>query len=183
LKQDVLEIVEESRNRQWVLPALNATFLTLIPKEENVASPSKYQPISLCNVIYKIITKVIANRLKPLLPLLISPEQTGYVEGRKIMDGIILAHEVIHSLKTTKKPGMLLKLDLSKSFDHLSWEYIEKTLLAFGFSLEWVHWILSLLSSTFFSVLVNDCPSSTFSPSRGIHQGDPLSPFPIHPHG
>jgi hypothetical protein len=161
--------VEESCNRQWVLPTLNAIFLTLIPKEENVASPIKYQSISLCNVIFKIITKVITNRLKPLLHLLISPEQTGYVEGRKIMDGIILVHEVIHSLKTTNKTGILLKLDLSKSFDHLSWEYIEKTLLAFGFSLEWMCWILSLLSTSFFFVLVNGCPSSTFSPSRGIH--------------
>jgi hypothetical protein len=177
LKLEVLEIMEESRSRQWVLPALNATFLTLIPKEENIAAPSKYRPISLCNVIYKIITKVIANRLKPLLPLLISPEQMGYVEGRKILDGIILAHEVIHSLKTTKKPGMLLKLDLSKAFDRLSWEYIENILLAFGFSQDWVHWILSLLSSSFFFILVNGSPSPTFSPSRGIHQGDPLSPF------
>jgi hypothetical protein len=96
---EVLEIMEESRNKQWVLPSLNATFLTLIPKEENEVAPSKYKPIALCNVIYKIITKVIANRLKPLLPLLISPEKTGYVEGRKIIDGIILSHEVIHTLK------------------------------------------------------------------------------------
>jgi hypothetical protein len=168
LKLDVLDIVEESCNRQWVLPALNATFLTLIPKEENVAVPSKYRPISLCNVIYKIITKVIANRLKPLLPLLISPEKTGYVEGRQILDGIILSHEVIHSLKSTKTPGMLLKLDLSKAFDRLSWEYIEKTLLAFGFSQDWVRWILSLLSSTLFLVLFNGSPSPTFLPSHGI---------------
>jgi hypothetical protein len=177
LKLDVLDIVEESHNRQWVLPALNATFLTLIPKEENVVIPSKYRPIALCNVIYKIITKVIANRLKPLLPFLISPEKTGYVEGRKILDGIILSHEVIHSLKSTKTLGMLLKLDLSKAFDCLSWEYIEKTLLAFGFSHDWIHWILSLLSSAFFLVLVNGSPSPTFLPSRGIRQGDPLSPF------
>jgi hypothetical protein len=99
-----------------VLSAFNANFLTLIPKEENVASPSKYIPITLCNIVYKIIIKVIANWLKPLLPLLISPEQTGYVEGRQILDGIILAHEVIHYLKNTKQPGMLLKLDLLKSF-------------------------------------------------------------------
>ena len=74
----------------------------------------------LCNVIYKLISKVIANRLKPLLPLLISPEQIGYVEGHQILDGIILSHEIIHSLKILKKPGMLLKLDLSKYFDKLS---------------------------------------------------------------
>jgi hypothetical protein len=168
LKLDVLDIVEESCNCQWVLPSLNATFLTLIPKEENVAAPSKYRPIALCNVIYKIITKVIANRLKPLLPLLISPEQMGYVEGRKILDGIILSHEVIHSLKTTKKLGMLLKLDLSKAFDRLSWEYIENILLALA--LVKTGYVGSSLSfpPPFFFVLVNGSPSPTFIPSRGI---------------
>ena len=72
-----------------------------------------------------MISKVIANRLKTLLPLLILPEQTGYVEGRQILDGIILTHEIIHSLKHNKKAGMLLKIYLSKAFDKLSWNYIK----------------------------------------------------------
>jgi hypothetical protein len=91
-----------------------------VRNEENAPTPSKYHPISLCNVIYKIVTKFISNSLKPLLPLLISPEQMGYVKGRQIMDGIILAHGVIHFLKTTKRPRMFLKLDLSKYFDRLN---------------------------------------------------------------
>ena len=72
---------------------------------------------------------------------------------------------------------MILKLDLSKAFDKLSWIYIQKMLIAFGFSPMWVRWILSLISSTFFSILVNGIPSHPFSPSRGIRQGDPLLPF------
>lgn len=104
----------------WILPSLNSTFLALIPKGDESNTPNKYRPIALCNVIYKLISKVLANRLKPLLPLLISPEQTGYVEGRQIMDGMILSNEVIHSLKLLKKPGMIIKLDLSKAFDKLS---------------------------------------------------------------
>ena len=75
----------------------------------------------------------MANRLNPLLPLCISLEQSGYVEGRQIIDCIILYHEVVHSLKTTKTPGMILKLDLSKAFDNMSWYFIEKMLLSFGF--------------------------------------------------
>jgi hypothetical protein len=128
IREEVWQVVEESRTSGQVLLTLNATFLTLIPKEERVTHPKQYRPISLCNVIYKIITKVIATHLKPILPFVISKEKVGYVEGRKIMDSVILTHEVIHSLKMTKIPGMLIKLDLSKYFDRISWQYMRSLL-------------------------------------------------------
>jgi exonuclease III len=177
IRTEVWEILEDSRVTGKVLQALNATFLTLVPKEGQAHRAKQYRPIALCNVIYKLLTKVIARRLKPILPTIISPEQSGYVEGRQILDSIILAHEVIHSLQKTKTPGMLLKLDLSKAFDKISWEYMRAMLLAFGFNQTWVTWILNLTSSAFFSLLINGVPSRPFSPSRGIRQGDPLSPF------
>jgi hypothetical protein len=169
--------VEESHSSCKVLPTLNATFLTLVPKEERVTNLRNFRPIALCNVIYKIISKVIALRLKPILPFIISKEKSGYVEGRKIMDSVILVHEIIHSLKSTRTLGMLLKLDLSKYFDKLSWQYMKALLSAFSFNMDWVSWIMNLISSTLFSILVNGVPSQPFSPSRGIRQGDPLSPF------
>jgi hypothetical protein len=105
-------------------PYSECTFLALIPKEVKSTNPNKFFPIALCNVIYKIISKVIALFLKPLLPSLITLEQSRYVEGHQILDSIILSHEVAHSLKTTKTPCMLIKLDMSKDFDKLSWQYI-----------------------------------------------------------
>lgn len=177
IKLEVWQVVEESHAHHWLLPSLNSTFIALIPKEVDSITPEKFKPIALCNVIYKFISKVIANRLKPLLPLLISPEQSGYVEGRQIMDGIILSHEIIHSLKQSKQAGMILKLDLSKAFDKLSWTYIQQMLIAFGFCPMWIRCIMSLISSSFVSILVNGIPSRPFTPSRGIRQGDPLSPF------
>jgi hypothetical protein len=177
IREEVWQVVEESRTSGQVLSAFNATFLTLIPKEERVTHPKQFQPIALCNVIYKIITKVIVLRLKLVPPFIISKVQSGYVEGRKIMDSVILVHEVIHSLKSTRTPSMLIKLDLSKSFDRISWQYMCSLLEAFGFDTAWIAWIMQLTSSTFFSILVNGVPSQPFSPTRGIHQGDPLSPF------
>lgn len=92
IKLEVWKVVEESRTMHWLLPSLNATFMALIPKEEQQNTLEKFRPIALCNVIYKIILKVITNRLKPLLPILILQKQSRYVEGRQILDGIILKH-------------------------------------------------------------------------------------------
>lgn len=90
VKEELWEVVEESKRTKRVLMAFNATFLSLIPKEHGADTPGKFQPISLCSVVLKIITKVMENQLKPLLPQLVSPEQSGFVEGRKILDKIIL---------------------------------------------------------------------------------------------
>jgi hypothetical protein len=120
VKEEIWEVVEESRRTRWVLTTFNATFLSLIPKELGADSPDKFRPISLCIVVLKIITKVMANMMKPLMPRLISLEQSGFVEGRQILDGIILTQEMIHSLKQTKSPGMLIKVDLVKAYDKVS---------------------------------------------------------------
>jgi len=96
-------------------------------------TPNIFKPIELCNVVYKIISKIIANRLKPLLPTLVSVEQSGYVECRQILDNIIQAHEVVHSLKSKRQAGMIMQLDLEKAYHKLSWTYIRCILIAYGF--------------------------------------------------
>jgi len=90
--------------------------------------------MALCNVLYKIISKLMADRLKSVLPSIIYQEQIGYVEGRQITDSIILTEELLHSLKAKRSPGMLIQLDLSKAFDRISWQYMKVILQAFGFS-------------------------------------------------
>eukprot|EP00253_Pinus_taeda_P010716 PITA_10716 len=103
IKTEVWEVVEDSQRSSSILKSLNSTFITLIIKEEEANTPSKFQPIALCKLFYKIISKVIANRIKPILPGIILEEQYGYVEGRQIMDNILVAQEMIHTLQTQKK--------------------------------------------------------------------------------
>eukprot|EP00253_Pinus_taeda_P025237 PITA_25237 len=136
-----------------------------------------FRPIALCNVIYKIIATLIAKRIKPLLANLISPEQTGFVEERQILDGLVVTQEVIHTIKEKKQKGMMIKLDLSKAYDRLNWKYLKRVLESFGFNNIWVDWVLSMISTPNFSILINGIPSTPFNASRGIRQGDPLSPF------
>jgi hypothetical protein len=111
-------------------------------------------------VVYKIISKVIANRLKPLLPTLISQEHVGLVEGKQIVDNIIHAHELIHTLKIHRRGGMIIQLDLAKDYDKISWHYMVKTLESFGFSQHWINWIVSLVSMTSYLLLINGAPTN-----------------------
>ena len=161
-------MAEESRRHGKVYLALNVTFLTLIPKQENTDRPVGFHPIALCNVIYKILSTIMVNRLKPLLPSLISPEQTGVVTGRQILDGIVTAQEAIHSLKSTKTKGMLIKLDLAKAYDRINWPYLIAILRAYGFDQRWVQWIYSFISTPNFSIMLNGIPSQPFNSSRGL---------------
>lgn len=177
LAEEVVEIAEEVRINQRVWPGINATLLALIPKTNQADQADGFRPISLCNVIYKIVASIVAQRLKLILPSIISPEKTGFVEGRQILDGLVVAQEVIHTLKTKKEKGMLIKLDLSKAYDRLSWKYLTEILKAFGFCDRWVNWVLSMISTPNYSILLNGAPTTTFNETRGLRQGDPLSTF------
>ena len=93
------------------------------------------------------------------------------------MDNVLLAHEMVHTLQSLRKAGMIIQLDLSKACDKVSWNYLEAVLVAFGFSPRWITWILAMVKSPSYSILVNGAPSEPFLPSRGIQKGDPISPF------
>jgi hypothetical protein len=179
VKSEVLECVWDFFLNKKMAREQNHTFITLIPKQIGAHSVNQFRPISLCNISYKIISKILANRLKLLLPKIISPLQSTFVPNRSIQDNSIIAHELLHSfkLKRGKCGFMFLKMDMEKAFDKIEWNLILAIMQHLGFHATWLQWIESCISSTSFSILLNGSPFGLFSSKRGLRQGDPLSPF------
>ena len=119
----------------------NSSFLALIPKEKDAASFNRFRPISLCNTGYKLITKIIATRLKRILPRIIPENQGGFIKGRKILDNIILVQEAIHSSCKRKEKGMIIKLDLVNAFDRVRYDFLFAVMSKFGFSPAFINWV------------------------------------------
>jgi hypothetical protein len=170
-------MVEDSRLKGKISGSLNATFLVLIPKTDNSLSFNDFRPISLCNLVYKLISKVIANRIKPFLGRSLSAEQLGFLKGRRIQDAIGAAHECIHSIKQKNLKALIMKLDLKKAFDSIDWEFLRLVLFAVGFGEKLSNWILACVTSANFAVLINGEATSFFKNERGLRQGCPLSPY------
>ena len=116
----------------------NSTFLALIPKDPRPSSLNQFRPISLCNASYKIISKIIAGRLKPLLLSLISENQGGFVPNPQIVDNIILVQEALHTSLTKNEKGFILKMDLANAFNRVNLSFLTAVLKRFGFSEEFV---------------------------------------------
>ena len=133
----------------------NYTFLAMIPKEVNPSTFERFRPISLCNSSYKILEKLLANRIKPLLGKLISPSQGGFIKGRHIIDNVIQVQEDIHSSFHRKEQGMIIKLDMANAFDWVKHSFIFKVFLSFRFSSNFVNLIKACITKLWIAPLVN----------------------------
>jgi hypothetical protein len=158
---------------------VNEATIVLIPKVDHPAELKEFRPISLCTVIYKVVAKCLVNRLRLNLGELVSPNQSAFVPGRLITDNALIAFECLHFIEHNKKEDSnycAYKLDLSKAYDRVDWMYLEGVLRKLGFDEKWIKWVMLCVSSVRYQVKVNGELTEFVIPTRGLRQGDPLSP-------
>jgi ribonuclease HI len=158
----------------------NETIVVLIPKVQNPEKLKDLRPISLCNVVYKLISKVLANRLKKILGDLISPNQSAFVPGRLISDNTILAYEMYHFMRKQKrgrKHYMAVKLDMSKAYDRVEWPFLRGVMEKLGFCGTFIELVMKCVSTVSYKFKINGQLSEAVVPGRGLRQGDPISPY------
>ncbi|GJR87316.1 RNA-directed DNA polymerase, eukaryota [Tanacetum coccineum] len=155
----------------------NSAFIALIPKIPDANMVKDFRPISLIGSIYKIVAKILANRIVGVLDDIVNEVQSAFIAERQILDGPFILNEVMHWCKTKKKQALFFKVDFEKAYDTVRWDFLDDVLHKFGFGNKWRLWIQSCLRSSRGSIIVNGSPTEEFQFFKGLKQGDPLSPF------
>jgi hypothetical protein len=133
---------------------------------------TELRPISLCNVIYKVVSKVLSRRLRDVLPDIITPNQSAFVPGRLISDNILIAYEITHYLLSKREGDVgfaALKLDMSKAYDRVEWKFLRDMMLKMGFAKPWVNLFMECVTTVAYHIKVNGELSEGFKPERGLH--------------
>ena len=154
----VTKTVLDFLNHGIIPPKFNETHIVLIPKVKNPTKITQYRPVSLCNVLSRLTSKVIANRPKTFLPCIISENQSAFTSDCLIIDNVIVSFETMNYLnqKTSGKIGKIaLKLDMSKAFDHVEWKCLEKIMEKMGFNKKWVNLMMQCITTVTYSVRIN----------------------------
>lgn len=159
------------------ISSINGSFITLVPKKDSPLTVNDYRPISLLNSALKLLTKIIANRLQPVILSVVHANQYGFIKRRTIQDCLAWAYQFLYFCHKSKKELVIIKLDFEKAFDKVEHHTITSMFTTKGFSQTRVSWINQILTSSSSSVLLNGVPGKSFKCKRGVRQGDPLSPL------
>ncbi|GJW59143.1 RNA-directed DNA polymerase, eukaryota, reverse transcriptase zinc-binding domain protein [Tanacetum coccineum] len=166
--EDVSNVVKEFFNSSIFSNGYNLSFIALIPKVLNAKHLSDFRPISLIGCQYKIICKILANRLNLVIDELISHENSAFIKGGQILDGPLILNEIVSWCKSRKKQALLFKVDFQKAFDSVRWDHLDDILGKFGFGSKWRGWIRGCLHSSKASVFVNGSLTEEFLFHRDI---------------
>ncbi|GJY58810.1 putative RNA-directed DNA polymerase, eukaryota, reverse transcriptase zinc-binding domain protein, partial [Tanacetum coccineum] len=177
IEEDVVRFVNEFFLSGYFPKGCNSSFITLIPKVTNAKFVSDFCPISLIGCQYKIIGKILVNRLSSMIGSCISAEQSDFIKGRNILDSPFILNKALAWYRNRKRRLMIFKVDFEKAFDSVRWDYLDSIMEKIGFGNKWRSWIHGCFFNARSSVLVNGSPTSEFDLYRGLKQGDPLSLF------
>jgi hypothetical protein len=177
IKSDLFNLFNSFHDGSLNIERLNFGKVTLIPKVPDATDIKAFRPICLLNVCYKIITKVLTNRLARCITSMISDLQYGFIKGRYIMDGVLSLHEIIHEVKQKKQNGVIFKVDFEKAYDKVNWKFLHNMLIKKGFGDKWSDWVLKTVKGGKVAIRTNDVVGPYFKTHKGVRQGDPFSPL------
>lgn len=177
IKDNLMELITDFMKRKIGVERLNYGVITLIPKCKEARMIQKFRPICLLNVSFKIITKILMERLAEVIEVLIALNQTAFIKNRYIMEGVVTMHEILNSIHQKKQAGILFKIDFEKAYDNIKWSFVYKMMKAKGFPDKWCDWILKVVKGGKVAIRVNDQIGHYFTTHKGLRQGDPLSPL------
>jgi hypothetical protein len=177
IRIEVMKMVHDYNNNALDLRRLNYGVITLVPKVKEANTIKQYRPISLLNVDFKIFTKLLTDRITPMADSLISESQTTFIEGRNILEGVVILHEVIHQLKRTGRKGVIFKIDFEKAYDKVRCDFVQEVVVRKGFPPHWIKQTMSTIQGGRVCINVNCERSPYFATYQGLRQGDPLYPM------